>query len=227
MLTRELRRAGLALLWMMVVALAAWLLSPTRLLATEHGERRLEDMVPRAFAGWRMDEQQLSMVVNPQAEAMLKQVYAQTLSRTYVDAVGHRVMLSIAYGTDQRDGMQMHYPEVCYPAQGFQVLGRRDVELELSGRRLPARLVETELGTQRHEPLIYWTVIGERVVRNGVDKKIAELHYGLRGVVPDGMLVRISSIDRDDRAAFALQEQFATDLLLALTPQDRLRLVGP
>ena len=33
---------------------------------------------------------------------------------------GRQIMLSIAYGEDQRDGMKLHYPEVCYPAQGFQ-----------------------------------------------------------------------------------------------------------
>ena len=32
----------------------------------------------------------------------------------------------MAYGDDQRGGLQAHRPEVCYPAQGFKVTSQAD-----------------------------------------------------------------------------------------------------
>jgi EpsI family protein len=42
----------------------------------------------------------------------------------YVNASGYRIMLSLAYGSDQRGALQAHKPEVRYPAQGFTLHGR-------------------------------------------------------------------------------------------------------
>lgn len=223
---RQQRRAFIALVLMAGASATAWQLTPTTRLATLHGEINLEQAIPRQFGEWRLDEAASSGVVNPQQEALLKQLYSQTLSRTYVNARGQRVMLSIAYGNDQRDGMQMHYPEVCYPAQGFQLRSNRPVELQLAGTAIPGRRLETVYGNQRYEPVTYWTVIGETAVRGGVSKKLVEMRYGVRDLIPDGLLFRVSSIDRDSREAFELQDRFSAQLLQAVAPQARSRLAG-
>jgi hypothetical protein len=54
---------------------------------------------------------------------------------------------------------------------------------------------------QRHEPVTFWFVVGEHVAVSGQQQKIAQLRYGVQGLIPDGMLVRVSSIDRDTEAA--------------------------
>lgn len=222
----SLRRGlGIALLGA-AAALGAWALTPTRPLATLRGELKLEQDIPKVFADWRAEPTLGVAVVNPQQEAMIKLLYSQTLVRSYVDRRGQRIVLSIAYGTDQRDGMQMHYPEVCYPAQGYQVLSKRNVTLRLTERELKARRVETRRGEQYNEPLTYWTVVGDQVVYSGSEKKVVELGYGLRGMIPDGLLVRVSSIGADSEAAFALQQRFIDDLVGALDARTRPRLVG-
>ena len=223
---RQLRRAGIALLLMVAGALIGWKLTPTTRMATLHGEFKLEEVIPTQFGEWRQDTVSSGGVVNPQQEALLKQLYSQTLSRTYVNPRGQRVMLSIAYGNDQRDSMQLHYPEVCYPAQGFQLKGNRPVELKFSTATIPARRLETVLGNQRYEPVTYWTVIGETAVRGGIDKKLAEMRYGFRDLIPDGLLFRVSSIDRDTAQAYALQDQFSGELLASLPAQFRQRFAG-
>lgn len=223
---RQTRRAALATLLMGVAALTAWQLTPTQRMATLHGELSLENQVPKQFGDWSMDVSAVGGVVNPQQEELLKQLYSQILTRTYVNRRGERVMLSIAYGNDQRDGLQLHYPEICYPAQGFKLESNRKVDLQLAGVTIPARRLETVFGNQRYEPVTYWTVIGETAVRGGTDKKIAEMRYGFRGLIPDGLLFRVSSIERDTAAAFALQDQFATALLSALPNGVRGRLAG-
>ena len=56
--------------------------------------------------------------------------------------------------------------------------------------------------------------------------KLAQLSYGFRGQIPDGMLVRASTIDNDDERAFAQQAQFLRELLAAVPPDSRKRLSG-
>lgn len=222
----QTRRAVLASLLMGGAALAAWQLTPTRRMATLHGELDLEAQIPKQFGDWRLDASGVASVVNPQQEELLKQIYSQILTRTYANSLGQRVMLSIAYGNDQRDGMQLHYPEVCYPAQGFQLRSNQMAELLLAGTRVPARRLETVLGDQRYEPVTYWTVIGDVVVRGGVSKKLVEMRYGFSGLIPDGLLFRVSTIGRDTQAEFAIQDVFADALLVTLPLPLRARLAG-
>ena len=224
--TLELKRVALAVLLMLAGALLAWRLTPTVPLTTVHGELSLEASIPRQFGDWRMEPSAGGGIVNPQQEALLRKLYSQTLSRSYINGSGARIMLSIAYGNDQRDGMQLHYPEVCYPAQGFQLKSNQAVTLQLARRAVPGRQLETYLGRQRPEPVTYWTVIGDTAVRGGVAKKLAEMRYGVRGLIPDGLLFRVSSVDSDSPHAFALQQQFSDALLAAVPPALRARLVG-
>lgn len=225
--TLQQRRALLALVLMGAAAGSAWQLTPRTRMSALHGDFQLEQVVPKQFGDWRVDDAVVGGVVNPQQEALLKQLYSQILTRTYVNSRGERIMLSIAYGNDQRDGMQMHYPEVCYPAQGFQLRTNRRADLQIAaGRSIPVRRLETVLGNQRYEPVTYWTVIGETVVRSGTDKKLAEMRYGFRGMIPDGLLFRVSSIDRESSRAFQLQDAFASELAQHIPSSARKRLLG-
>ena len=105
-------------------------------------------------------------------------------------------MLALAYGKDQRDAMQVHYPEVCYPAQGFALQEKQIGTLATERGAIPVTRILTNLG-QRIEPVTYWTTVGDRVVQTGLQKKLAEMSYGLSGKIPDGMLIRVSSIDTE------------------------------
>ena len=83
----------------------------------------LEAIVPGHFGDWGELPDQSAQIVNPQTKELLDKIYSQVLTRAYVNKEGYRIMLSMAYGDDQRGGLQAHRPEVCYPAQGF-TLGR-------------------------------------------------------------------------------------------------------
>jgi len=222
----ERRRAVSAVVIMALAALLAWLITPTHRLAALHGAMDLEAFVPKQFGDWQQDVSTFSGIVNPQQEAQLKALYSQTLSRTYFNSRGQRVMLSIAYGEDQRDAMQLHYPEVCYPAQGFQLKSKRIDTIAVNAGQIPVRRLETTFGGQRYEPVTYWTVIGDKATLGGLDKKLIEIGFGMKGVIVDGLLFRVSSIDRDTEAAFKLQDVFVNDLVSAMTPAHRLRLAG-
>ena len=44
-----------------------------------------------------------------------------------------------------------------------------------------------------------------------LQEQIEQLRYGLLGEIPDGMLVRVSSLNRDSKNPFALQARFIND----------------
>jgi EpsI family protein len=134
-------------------------------------------------------------------------------------------MVSVAYGGDQSDSMQVHKPEICYPAQGFQVLNKSRASIALPFGPLPVTRVDTQLG-QRREPITYWTTVGDRVVHSGIHKKLVEMSFGFTGKIPDGLLFRVSSIDSEIARAFDLQAIFINQLLGAVTPEQRRRLAG-
>lgn len=205
-------------------ALTAAALKPTQLVAAG-AEPNLETLVPDQFGDWQQDTTRVMQIVDPSQQATLDRLYGQVLTRLYVDGRGTRIMLSIAYGADQRDDLAVHRPEVCYPAQGAQVLGTRDAVLEFPWGPVPARRLVTQFGP-RHEPVTYWTMVGDRAVVSALQVKLEQMRYGLRGRIPDGLLVRASSIDPDDDRAFADQARFLADLLGALPPADRKRLSG-
>ena len=186
----------------------------------------LENVIPHQFGDWQEEKNQMAAVVSPETAAMLKKIYSQTLSRTYVNSQGERIMLSIAYGRDQSDTMQVHYPEVCYPAQGFQLLAERKDTLKLGSNSIPVKRLETSLTNQRFEPITYWTTVGDLVVQGGINKKVAEMQYGMRGEIPDGLLFRISSIDTNTPRAYRLHDEFVLALEKNLAPAYRKRLMG-
>lgn len=186
---------------------------------------QLDSAIPKQFGAWREEAVRTVQVVNPQTQALLDKLYSQTLSRTYVDASGYRVMLSLAYGDDQRGGLQAHKPEVCYPAQGFAVRGNAPSQLSTAFGAVPVRRLDTQLGS-RLEPVTYWFAFGDKVVSGRFEQRLAELRLGLEGRVPHGLLFRVSSIDADTQGAYRAQDRFVNDLLAAVSALDRGRLIG-
>lgn len=185
----------------------------------------LADVVPTRVGDWQAESQPPLLIVNPQQQALLKNIYGQTLNRSYLGPRGERIMLSVAYGGTQSDVLQVHRPEVCYAAQGFQVQALPAARLAVMDASLPVRRLVARQGA-RHEPITYWIRVGDSVVLSGFRQKLAQLGYGISGQVPDGLLMRVSSIDADAGRAHGLQEQFLRQMLEIMTPEQRQRVVG-
>lgn len=200
-------------------------LRPTISVADELPPIDLAAMVPTTFGDWVEESSVVAQVVNPQQREMLDTIYSQTLSRTYVNRQGYRVMLSLAYGKNQSGSLQLHKPEICYPAQGFTLLANRRIKLDLLGKPISAVQIDTSLG-RRREPVTYWTVVGDYVDKGGLDKRWIEMRYVLKHRIPDGMLVRMSSIDQDIPNAYVVQTQFANAMVSAIAPEHRSRFAG-
>ncbi len=185
----------------------------------------LEDTVPKQFGEWRELPVDGAYVVNPQTKELLDKLYSQILTRTYVNARGYRIMLSLAYGDDQRGDLQAHKPEVCYPAQGFKLHSNVEAQVATPFGAIAARRLSTSLGP-RKEPVTYWFTVGDTAVKNKLQQRMVEVKLGLTGQIPDGLLFRVSSIDETPDRAFGIQDAFVAALLQAATQEGRLRLSG-
>jgi len=78
----------------------------------------------------------------------------------------------------------------------------------------------------RSEPVTYWLTMGDRVVLGRLERLRVQLAAGLHGRMPDGMLVRVSSLSDDAGAAFRAQQAFMASAVAAMKPADAARLVG-
>jgi EpsI family protein len=220
-----LSKSIVLLMLMLVSASLAAALRLTISIADELPPIDLNAMVPTTFGNWQKHLNLSDQIVNPEQKQQLEEIYSQTLSRTYINPSGYVIMLSIAYGKNQKGKMQLHRPEVCYPAQGFKLTSNEPGKLDLPGQPIAVTRLVTSLG-QRLEPVTYWTVVGEYITASQNEKRLAEVRYAMRGRIPDGMLVRISSIDKDIANAHAVQNQFAIDMVQAISPEHRDRFVG-
>ena len=225
-MTPLLRTALITAALMFAASAAAVALRPTHKLADAGPKVDLEAMIPKQFGDWRIDTSIVPVLPAPDVQAKLDKIYNQTLARTYINNGGQRVMLSIAYGGDQSgEGTQVHRPEYCYAAQGFRLTDNLAGDLITEYGKLPVQRLMAALG-QRNEPITYWITVGDKATLPGIGRKLNQIAYGLTGRVPDGMLVRVSSIDPDKDRAYQVQEDFIGKMLATMEPGHRVRLTG-
>lgn len=189
------------------------------------GARQLEALIPNAFGQWRTLPS--SALVVPEEEGSLaSKLYSQRVGRVFANADNEAAMLLIAYGDTQSDSLQLHRPEVCYPAFGFDLRKMADVSIPLAANvAIPGRRLEAA-SNMRTEQILYWTRIGEFLPASGAEQRWARLRSEIGGTIPDGVLVRVSSFGTDPERGFALNRQLAADLLAAVSPATRRVLVG-
>lgn len=223
MRSRLLMSVGITLA-MVASVIGAWVVTPSRRLADTQPRVDIEQLIPASFGGWRLDDSIVPVQVDPGLQKQMNQIYSQTLARTYINARGEQVMLVIAYGGEQNDTMAVHKPDVCYPAQGFEIISTQNALLNTGFGIVPvARLVARQ--ARRYEPLTYWIRVGDAVDGTGLQRKMTQLKYGMTGAIPDGLLFRISSFG-PELQAFPLQSEFARALLAALGPGGRSFIMG-
>jgi len=187
---------------------------------------QLEQIVPKQFGEWRLDPTVVPVSLSPDVQAQLDTLYEQVLARAYVNPRGQRIMLSIAYGGDQRDALRSHRQEVCYRAQGFSVQALAVAEAKVNGHTMPITRFEARR-SGRLEPVTYWMTMGDDVIVERSDRLFAQVRQGItEGSVPDGMVVRLSSIDADVPHAYAQHLAFLDGLLKSMAPADVRRLTG-
>ncbi|MDE2400449.1 MAG: EpsI family protein [Burkholderiales bacterium] len=207
-------------------AFASQALKPTVHLADTKPKLVLVNLFPSAFGDWHELKEVTPVLPDPTVQAMLDSLYSQTLARTYVNGNGQYVMMTIAYGSDQNsEATAAHRPEFCYVSNGFKVQDVGTHVVQLPSHQLTVRHLVSKRG-EYVEPISYWVTLDESAALPGISRKLAQIRYGLKGEIADGMLVRISSPSRDQEAAFALHDQFVRDLQKVMPAGVRPRVFG-
>ena len=211
---------------MFAAAILARNFTPTIYLTSIRPKFTLETLVPTAFDEWRIDASITPLVVDPSQLELSSRLYSQTLARTYVNKSGHRVMLSIAYGPDQSNGLQVHTPESCYPVAGFTTGPSREESIAIDGIQQPVvRLNASKPGFLEH--ITYWVTVGDYIVNNGPKgRRDVRFKYGFDGTIPDGLLFRLSSVGLNEAIEYELQRQFLVTLHQNLTKEATALLFG-
>lgn len=188
-------------------------------------QKRFEAMMPETVGQWRYH--QSSGLVLPPEDALSDRLYDNLVTRVYTDRSGTAMMLLIAYKNFQNGVLQLHRPEICYPAGGYQLSPTLPVEIAVGGgRTMPANSFSAT-GNERDEQVLYWTRIGERFPVRWMEQRLAVFRANLVGINPDGMLARVSMVNDDMAFSKPKMEQFVAALRLASPPPLRQVLFGP
>lgn len=203
---------------------AAALVPRDRLVLMPKGHE-LEKLVPQTLGSWRHVPS--PGIVMPRTEGSLSaRLYGQVLSRVYVSETQLPVILVMAYGAIQNDLLQLHRPEVCYTAVGFEVSGTTPAQLPLApGVALPIRELVAR-SDRRTETITYWTRIGDDLPTNGTEQRVAKLRQQWAGYVADGILVRMSCAVPPEPGVRDQLTAFARELVKAVPAVDLPALVG-
>lgn len=203
----------------------AYALKPRKkLVLLEQG--KLADAVPLRFGPWSAENS--DGLVQPKTEGELAAtLYSEMVGRIYHSAAdGSAIMMLIAYGDTQSDLLQLHRPESCYPAVGFNLVSSQAARIKLlGGGELPVRQVVAR-ASERQENIVYWARMGEYLPASAGEQRKVRLQTAMEGFVPDGALVRFSIVDDSSARAFAKMDHFIPQFLSAIASDKRRALVG-
>jgi len=180
------------------------------------GARKLDDAIPRNLTAWKSHD--VTDLVKPREEhSLASRIYAQTVGRSYADGTGFEVMMLAAYGATQSRDLQLHRPEICYPAIGFAIKRNEEHMINFKpGVVLPVRRLLAQ-AADRHEAIVYWSRVGDYMPLGGFEQRVDVLKNGIAGNISDGILMRFSTVGPDVDSSFAKLETFIR-ALLAETP---------
>lgn len=186
------------------------------------GSAKLENIVPTHFAGWQFVT--ASGLVLPPQDQLQSRIYHQLLTRVYNRGDGQSIMLLIAYGGSQDGVIQIHRPEICYPASGYSLSTVQDHLARLAPNVLiPSRYIVAD-SPARTEQMIYWTRLGTEFPRRWSEQRLSVFEQNMAGIIPDGVLVRIST--DSPNASPAILDSFAAELYESADGLLRRLLVG-
>ena len=213
--TIDRRKLLLGLVFGSAAAVAAWRLPRKRL--DYLGQQKLDDLVPKTIGRWKFVA--ASGLVVPPEDQLSRTLYSQLLTRVYSDGENPPVMLLIAQSAGQTGILQVHRPETCYPASGYQISAVTEHDIEVG----PSALTTNSLSATNEgmtENIIYWTRVGDRIPTTWKQQKLDTAEANLRGIIPDAVLVRISTVNNDEAAGRATLDAF-TKMLIASVPRSR------
>ena len=198
-------------------AAAAYARTP-RTIEDALGKRKLEDIIPKKIGEWEFAT--ASGLVTAPEDQLEKLLYSQLFTRVYTSPGKSPIMMLVAQSASQTGVLQIHRPEVCYPAGGYTISPVVEFDLPLrDGRLRTNQLTATADGLSEH--IIYWTRIGQHMPISWAQQRLAVASDNLRGLIPDAVLARISTQHASRDVAMDQITGFVRVLIDALPDQNR------
>jgi EpsI family protein len=190
------------------------------------GALRLADIAPLRVGAWS-SEDVTDLVAPAQPGSLAARLYRDVLQRTYQRTSDQtQVMMLLAHGDTQSNQLQLHRPEACYPAFGFDLHDDLAFALPLmASASLPARRLVAD-APGRRENIVYWTRLGEYLPTDDSEQSADRLRTAMSGVISDGLLARFSIVSDDTSRAMAQLCAFIPEFIRAVDSAHRSVFVG-
>ncbi|MEO0439651.1 MAG: exosortase-associated protein EpsI, V-type [Pseudomonadota bacterium] len=183
-----------------------------------------EKLIPNSVGAWQFETS--SGLVLPPPDALSDRLYDNLVTRIYSAEQDPPMMFLTAYSNTQDGVLQVHRPEICYPAGGYALTPTTPTTIDNGmGGELNANTF-TATGRGRTEHVLYWTRIGDHFPLAWSEQRLAVIRANLQGVIPDGVLVRISTVMPEMDEALPLMSKFAAQLNQNMDAQGRALLSG-
>ncbi len=175
------------------------------------GDHKLDDVIPTRIGNWKFVTN--SGLVVPPEDQLQQALYSQLVTRIYDNGSGSLIMLLVAYSASETGFLQVHRPEFCYTAAGYDLsdFGMRNVPLHQPQGLLVNSLTATRDGMP--ERLFYWTRIGNHIPHSWAQQRLVFAEDNLRRVIPDAVLVRISTVSPDQALAETSLDEFIRTMI--------------
>jgi EpsI family protein len=155
--------------------------------------KSFEALIPNKFEEWQ--SRKSAELVLPQEDEERDKLYENLQTRIYEKEGGPSFMTLFGYNTKQQNDVQVHRPEVCYPASGFPIIHNELLTLNFGTGDIHARYLIADRKVA-HEYIVYWVRLGRRFPADWQSQRLDMAYYNIRGIIPDGFLYRCSTINQ-------------------------------
>lgn len=188
--------------------------------------------LPKSFGNWKKMDTPFLQVSLLDDNAEFSQPYDVIEMTSYENTDGMIFMLALAWGKEQQQEIKLHQPPLCYKSQGFSI--NRLVHHEYKDLAMfydkPVKginmLAENHYGA---EAVSYWMRIGSLFSQSGRETRIHIFEQGIKGNIPDGILVRASlkvPPGMDEEQAFSTLDSFLFEFVKATSVPLRELMLG-
>lgn len=176
---------------------------------------QFQRMIPEKVGGWT--SRKSAELVLPAEDEQQDKLYENLETRIYEGDGLPSMMLLIAYSSVQQNDVHVHRPEVCYPAAGFPILRSEPAEISFGPTKIFARELVADRGGLK-ERILYWVRVGKNFPIGWAEQRLTMAISNAKGVMPDGLLFRVSTIEESGRSSAQALEDF-TIAFVAASPR--------
>lgn len=168
------------------------LFNTPRVLAAPIPEERFQRMIPTMVGRWR--SRTSSELVLPAQDDLQEKLYENLETRIYEGIGLPSIMMLMAYSSVQKNDVQVHRPEICYPVAGYPILETRPALIDFGSTKIRARELVADRGSVK-ERIIYWIRVGEEFPVGYAEQRFAMAKLSATVGLPDGLLFRVSTFE--------------------------------